>query len=284
MARIEVREKVEFQRVAGLDGLEMVRARFFRHHFPRHSHDVFAFGIIEGGAQATDYRGATHVAVAGDVCLVNPGEVHTGYPPDKGGWSYRCCYPDPGLVCDIARGGCGRDVGIPHFPSPVIHDRQVYESFYRMFQAIEDDEDELGLQEKLISAITMALSRHTAHNVSFEGYPGATGEVRRACDYIEGRWSERVRLEDIAAAAEMDSYCLIRTFRKQIGMTPHAYLMQMRIAKGKRLLVSGLSPARVALDTGFYDQSHFTKQFKRFTGTTPSNYMRTFNRQWDSHS
>ena len=90
----------EFRRVIELGGFEVVKATYRRHHFPRHSHDVFAFGIIERGVQATEYRGSTHVAVAGDVCLVNPGEVHTGYAPDEAGWSYRCCYPDVGLVSE----------------------------------------------------------------------------------------------------------------------------------------------------------------------------------------
>jgi AraC-like DNA-binding protein len=272
MAKKEPQENVEFQRIVELDGLEVVKAAYFRHHFPKHSHDVFAFGIVEHGAQATEYRGATHIAVAGDICLVNPGEVHTGYAPDDQGWSYRCCYPDPGLLSDIARQGDWKETAPPHFPSPVIRDPMVYRHFYRFFQAIEDHEDSLCLQERLIAAISSALSRHGACNASSKDFQGGAGHVRRACNYMEERWSEQPLLNDIATAAGLDSYSLIRVFRRHMGMTPHAYLMQTRIARGKTLLTMGRFPAQVALDSGFFDQSHFTKQFKRFTGTTPSAY------------
>jgi AraC-like DNA-binding protein len=279
MGKAAARESVEFRRVSELGDLEVVRAAYFRQHFPRHSHDVFAFGTIERGVQATDYRGATHVAVAGDVCLVNPGEAHTGYAPDEEGWSYRCCYPDPALVSGIARMGHDKNSALPYFPSPVLRDPVVYDRFYRLFDAIEDFEDTLGLQEKLIAAISTAVSRHAAQNAPSAIHNGATVHVRLVCDYIEEHWSDQLRLEDIAAAAGMDSYCLIRTFRRHMGMTPHTYLLQRRIEKGKKLLLSGLSSAQVALDSGFFDQSHFTKQFKRFTGATPSNYVRAVNRR-----
>lgn len=272
MAKIEPHEKVEFQRIVELDDLEVVRATYFRHRFPKHSHDVFAFGIVEHGAQATEYRGTTHIAVAGDICLVNPGEVHTGYAPDDQGWSYRCCYPDPELLSDIACQGGRKETVPPHFLSPVIRDPMVYRHFYRFFDAVEEKEEALCLQERLIAALSAALSRHGACNVSSRDLKGGAGHVSRACAYMEERWSEQPLLNDIATSAGLDPYSLIRAFRRLTGMTPHAYLMQTRISRGKTLLATGRSPAQVALDSGFFDQSHFTKQFKRFTGTTPSIY------------
>lgn len=269
-------ENVQLRRVLGLGGLEVVKATYRHHRFPKHSHDVFAFGIIEHGVQATEYRGSTHIAVAGEVCLVNPGEVHTGYTTDEQGWSYRCCYPDVGLISEMARQGNDSTCGLPYFPSPVIRDPVVYDRFYRLFSEIEDFQHILGLQEKLVAAILAVLERHGAHKGSPpQHHDGDAGHVKRACDYIEEHWADQTRLEDIAAAAELDCYALIRTFKRRIGMTPHAYLMQRRIDKGKGLLLSGHSPAQVALDSGFFDQSHFTRQFKRYTGITPGCYIRS---------
>lgn len=271
-----VQDNVQFWRVDGLDGLEVVRATYRNHRFPKHSHDGFAFGIVEHGVQATDYRGATHIAVAGEVCLVNPGEAHTGYGPDEQGWSYRCCYPNPRLISDIARQEVDGIYAPPYFSTPVIRDPAVYDCFYQLFNAIEESEETVGLQERLIAAISTVVSRHAAQ-VPLRGRNGWTVQVNQACDYIEEHWSDQLTLKDIAAAAETDCYCLIRSFRRHMGITPHAYLMQKRIDKGKKLLLSGSSPAQAALDSGFFDQSHFTKQFKRFTGATPGGYMRSLN-------
>lgn len=275
MPKAATRENVQFRRVAGLGGLEVVRATYFRQRFPKHSHDAFAFGIIEHGVQATDYRGARHIAVAGEICLVNPGEAHTGYAPDEQGWSYHCCYPDAGLVTDIVNQGADRTISLPYFPSPVIRDPVVYDRFRQLFYGIEDREDTLCLQERLIVAVLTAASRHAAENVRSQGLYGATSQIKRARDYIEEHWSDQLRLESIADAAGIGCYCLIRAFKRCMGMTPHGYLMQRRVEKGKKLLLSGVSPTQVALDSGFFDQSHFTKQFKRFTGTTPGSYVRS---------
>jgi AraC-like DNA-binding protein len=68
---------------------------------------------------------------------------------------------------------------------------------------------------------------------------------------------------------------LIRLFQKHIGLTPYAYLTQVRIEKSRRLLRRGESVVQVALEVGFADQAHFTKRFKQITGTTPGLYARS---------
>lgn len=86
-------DMVRFLRAPDLDDLEFFHATFIRHSFSRHTHETFDIGVIEKGVQATDYKGSTHIAVSDDICLINPGEVHTGFPPHASGWTYRVCYP-----------------------------------------------------------------------------------------------------------------------------------------------------------------------------------------------
>lgn len=94
--------------------------------------------------------------------------------------------------------------------------------------------------------------------------------VRRAIEYIHANLSENIRLEDIAAAASLSAFHFSRTFRKATGMAPYRYLTLMRVERVKGLLrESEWSLATIAEDAGFSDQSHMTKIFKRFTGTTP---------------
>jgi len=87
-----------FRRSPDLGDLEFLHATFIRHSFLRHTHEAFAKGVIERGVQATRCKGTTHIAVPGDICLVNPGEVHTGSPAHESGWTYRVCYPAAGLL------------------------------------------------------------------------------------------------------------------------------------------------------------------------------------------
>src|SRR5262245_6544403 len=67
-----------FYRLPGVDGVELLHARFVRHRFARHAHDYLVVGLVESGVQSYCYRGATHRTAAGRVFLVNAGEAHTG--------------------------------------------------------------------------------------------------------------------------------------------------------------------------------------------------------------
>ena len=68
----------------------------------------------------------------------------------------------------------------------------------------------------------------------------------------------------------------LRTFTKQVGISPYRYLQNIRIDQSKKLLESGIPPVEVANLTGFSDQSHFTNFFKEFIGITPKQYQNIF--------
>jgi AraC-like DNA-binding protein len=98
------------------------------------------------------------------------------------------------------------------------------------------------------------------------------GAVARARDYLTANLAGPVSLEDLAAAAGLSAFHLLRVFKKATGLTPHAWLTQLRVERARHLLLAGATPAETALATGFYDQSHFTNTFRRFMGVTPRRY------------
>ncbi len=85
----------------------------------------------------------------------------------------------------------------------------------------------------------------------------------------------RYNLDDMAALMFTSKYSLIRTFKAEVGLTPHQFQIQNRIRRGQRLLESSAAAAEAALAAGFCDQSHFTRQFKRVVGLTPAEYARS---------
>jgi AraC-like DNA-binding protein len=64
-------------------------------------------------------------------------------------------------------------------------------------------------------------------------------------------------------------------FRQAVGLPPHAYQLQLRLSHARNLLAQGFPISYVAHETGFFDQTHFTKQFKRHVGVTPGTYRKT---------
>jgi AraC-like DNA-binding protein len=101
--------------------------------------------------------------------------------------------------------------------------------------------------------------------------------VKRAREYLEALRSENVSLERLAQEAGLSPFHLCRVFRQSIGLPPHAYqsliraLIRARFAK--TLLAKGLPISQAAVEVGFFDQAHLTRQFKRIFGVTPGQYM-----------
>lgn len=101
-----------------------------------------------------------------------------------------------------------------------------------------------------------------------------TWPVRRAMEYLRERMTEPIRLDVLARHAELDKFHLCRAFRAQVGMPPHTYLIQLRVARAKELLLRGVRASEVAPRVGFYDQAQLTRHFRRIVGTTPARFGR----------
>lgn len=102
--------------------------------------------------------------------------------------------------------------------------------------------------------------------------------VERARELLHARVADGVRLDELARHAGMDKYHLCRAFRAAVGLPPHAYLTELRLARAQRLLAGGVAPSQVAARVGFYDQSQLTRHFRRATGMTPGQYARAARR------
>jgi AraC-like DNA-binding protein len=94
--------------------------------------------------------------------------------------------------------------------------------------------------------------------------------ARRIRDYIDARTNENVTLEAMAELAGLSVFHFARAFRQSFGLPPHSYLLHRRIAHARRLLEQTELPvSEIALSTGFSDQSHLAKHFRRLTGMAP---------------
>lgn len=98
-------------------------------------------------------------------------------------------------------------------------------------------------------------------------------QIGRVIVYMEEHLAEPLNLEELAKEAQLSKYQLIRRFRAEQGTTPWKYLISERVDKAKKLLEKGWSPGQVAVETGFYDQPHFSKSFRDKTGQTPKEYQ-----------
>jgi AraC-like DNA-binding protein len=268
-----MREQVKFWRKPQFGNLELLHARYITHAFSRHTHDTYAIAVIEQGAEEFAYRGETYITPAGDIAIINPGEVHTGHAADETGWTYRVLYPDPSILVQAACEASGRKQEIPFFPTPVIQDKQLAQLLWRLHTALEGLTSKLEQDSRLLWTLAQLITRHADSRPNLKSVGNESHSVKRVRDYLEANYTENVTLEQLSAIANLSPFYLLRTFHKQVGLPPHGYLNQVRLVRAKCLLSQGWQISQVAQQTGFADQSHLTRQFKRMVGVTPGQYQ-----------
>jgi transcriptional regulator GlxA family with amidase domain len=96
--------------------------------------------------------------------------------------------------------------------------------------------------------------------------------LERVTLYMQAHFAEPISLATLAALCGLSVFRFATVFRRHYGVPPYRYLCRLRIAHAQHLLRQGAPPAIVAMETGFFDQSHLSKHFKRLCGTTPGRY------------
>jgi AraC-like DNA-binding protein len=269
-------ESASLTRVRVFEPLELLRARYTRQRFAPHAHDEYVFGVVETGAARTLFRGREDVHASGSVITFAPGEVHTGAPAADDGWSYRMLYPSERLVRFIAHEATGREFA-PTFDRSFVHDPALAERLRATHAVLEGESDRLRKECALLETLGELVIRHTARAHGAEVPLPATGPsaaLLRVRDLLEAEYARTVTIRELAHEAGLSTFHLIRVFGASFGLPPYKYLEQVRIHQARRLIRLGFPLTHVVHATGFSDQSHLTRYFKRVVGVTPGIYAR----------
>ncbi|MBB5779765.1 AraC family transcriptional regulator [Nonomuraea jabiensis] len=267
-----MKEQAHFWRHPAVPGTDLLKARYVTHRFTRHVHDGYAIGLIVGGVEEFDYRGTLHRAGAGEVVLVNPESVHTGQAGTPDGWSYRMLYPSIEALAGIAA-ELGVRYATPHFPRQVVRDEEVALLLGRAHQAAERG-DALAASTLSRTLFARLVTRHATPRPAAVLPAEGRRAVREALDLLHGSLVDPPTLDDLADAVGARPFALLRAFKAETGLPPHAYLTSLRVRRARHLLRSGVRPAQVAAEVGFTDQAHLNRHFKRIVGVPPAAYQR----------
>lgn len=266
-------EQVAFWRDPALANMEVLKATYVHHAFSRHTHEGYAIGVIEQGVEAFDYLGSGHQAPAGSLVIIHPGEVHTGQAAVAEGWQYRMTYPSVDLM-QQAVAELGRPIAeVPFFPHPVIRDRAIVSQFRQLHQALELSTSPLERESRLLWFLAHLIDRHSERRSPLPALSSQPTAVRATQAYLQQHYPDAITLPDLAAAVDLSPLKLLRLCRQTWGLPPHRYLIQIRIERAKDLIAEGWALAEAAAATGFADQSHLNRHFKRLVGVTPGQYQ-----------
>lgn len=254
-------------------GIETLRAHFKGHAYDPHWHDSYLVGITEQGVQQFNCRRTKHQSTPGKVFLLEPGDIHDGDAPTEGGFTYRMLYLDPAWI-ERELGALFEDAPLNSqlsFANTLITDPQLMQATQMAFQTLHGGELKIVRQTALDNLLGQ-LTRYLHWRTRYGADPRLPLVAQKARDYLHAHAHQDIGLEQVAAATGVDRFRLTRAFKAAYGLAPHAYLVQLRLAKARRLLASGEQPAAVAVELGFSDQSHLGRWFVRAYGLTPAMY------------
>jgi AraC-like DNA-binding protein len=269
-----VPDHIKVWRPAGFEGIELQRGVKVTRRVPPHWHDEYQLCLVHDGAGELFYRGVHHANPPWSLFVVHPGEVHSNRAIAERGCDFRTINAAPELLKQAARHIDPRREALPFFPSPVLLEDEALRRFARLHQLLEQPAARLERDALLLETLTHLVRRHAQDPPT----PDETGREPQAAsrvrDYLEAHFADEVPLRTLAALAQLSPYHLSRVFRRAFGLPPHAFQTQLRLARACRLLRLGQPLAAVAAETGFADQSHFTRRFKNVIGVTPGAYRK----------
>lgn len=257
-----------------MKGVEAVAADT-AHAFGRHMHDQYGIGVILRGAQKSLSGRGIVEAEAGDVITVNPGEVHDGTPIGERGRAWRMLYFDPAALAEaigeLTEGVTNR----AELSRPAMRDSVSASRFFSLFRAMTDSQggySEIEACENLLLLLASLIDRGQGERL--REAPQSIGQARSR---IDDDPSAPLSLCELAGISGVSQFQLVRGFSKATGLTPHAYLVQRRLQRARKLIAGGVTLADAAQASGFADQSHMTRLFVRTYGLSPGLYAAAMN-------
>lgn len=254
-------------------GIEVIRAHFEGHAYDPHWHDSYLIGFTEQGVQQFHCRRALFSSVPGQTFFLEPGDIHDGHAPTPGGFTYSTLYLEPAWLekalpglFEQAPADC-----LPGVPRTQPDDPGLLPCIANALQALRDGEPRM-VRDAALDALLERISRSLHWRQRLSGNPQIASVALRARDYLHAHFHENIGLDELARVCGVDRFRLSRAFKAAFGIAPHGYLIQLRLVRARRLLAIGTSPADVASDLGFADQSHLGRWFRRANGLTPGAY------------
>lgn len=250
-------------RVTGV--AEVLHAEWRDHAYPAHTHDTWTLLLVDDGLIGYQLHGQGHAAAPrAGVTLLPPNVVHDGRPATWRGFRKRAVYLD-GDVFPEALVGAAVD-------GPLISDDAVRRQVSALDRALVAGND-LEAQSRL-ALVVERVSWHLTGRAPLGIGPPPTEVASRARELLDRDPAGVTDLTVVANAVGVSTAHLVRSFTASYGIPPHRYLLGRRLDVARRLLLAGQAPAEVATATGFYDQAHLTRHFKRLLATTPGRYGR----------
>ncbi len=242
--------------------------------FPAHLHDRYVIWMNTGCGESFAVKGETTILDTGSISIIAPGQIHSNTPCSQSTRHLKSFYIEDALLSKIAR-GAGKRSPFPHFlADQTICDPRLFKRLSTLHSLIFDSHDLLELQCLATEALTELIQGYGEGDKKSQSNASCDHRVATIIDYLRANLSAPITLEELKHLVSLTEFHIIRIFKKETGLSPHAFLIQLRLEHARTLLSKGEAISQAALASGFSDQSHLTRKFCQRFGISPGNYVK----------
>lgn len=256
-----------------LSGMEILSCPNDRQFAP-HLHDGYVLWLNSEAGEHYRIQGATDILQPGSLSIIEPGVIHDNRPCLAHRRHLRSFYFSDQFLAKMAEQVSDRSA-TPALPTTVITDNQLWQDASLLHEELLHPGSEIAAEVGFLSLFERIFKSCKLLPVA-DYVRDDNRKVATAIDYFTANIDRQFTLAEVAQQAGCTDFHLIRLFRMTKGISPHSYLVQLRLEHARKLLAEGCSLVDAALQSGFSDQSHLTRQFRARFGVTPGRYRKQY--------
>ncbi|QKF67873.1 transcriptional regulator, AraC family [Arcobacter venerupis] len=242
-------------------------------NFSKHYHDTYTIGITYNGVIKTYNSNRSLDFYKYSIRVNNPNEVHSGVSQD---WSHSNFYPTIELLSDLYE-QIFFEKKVPYFENYIINDKFLFLKFHNFFDSFFKKENDMIIESNLIDALSYLIINFTSYTKVYDKMFENKIVLKKSLELINDCIDENISLDKLADNCNLSKYHFLRVFKKEMGLTPHSFIINERLNRANHLIQKGKTISEACMLVGFNDQSHFTRNFKKYFGYTPSLFQKNSN-------
>ncbi|WP_432403458.1 AraC family transcriptional regulator [Wukongibacter sp. M2B1] len=255
---------IEYYREESFDMIEVKTCCDDLHAYKSHLHHELSIGYIKKGATILNVNGEEYHMEAGEAVIIYPYVSHICQPEDINNWEFTMIYIDN----EFCKGICNNSVVKNSIGIKRLGDDE-FEQIKDLSNLLKSNVSSFDKEVELTNTLNELFSKCDI-DIQFQ----SSKKMNLIKKYIEEHFLDTIQLKDMEAEFDINKFSLIRNFKSKFNTTPNAYQLQLKVDYGKELLKRSNNIVDIALKAGFYDQAHFTREFKKAHGITPLQYYK----------